>query len=103
MSQKAIQKIGDIGRIPSRILRYLLSDYHVESVDENTPFEERLRLIKREELLICVRAGLYGVMCGIGIVWITFLARPFEPNDFSNFVVSKATKSEHCLPVGQII
>jgi len=90
VSQKAIQKIGDIGRIPSRILRYLLSDYHVESVDENTPFEERLRLIKREELLICVRAGLYGVMCGIGIVWITFLARPFEPNDFSNNIKDTA-------------
>ncbi len=84
MSEKAIRTFEEIGRIPGRILKYLLSDHHVESIDENTPYEERLRLMKREELLICIRAGFYGVMCGIGIVWITFLARPFEPDNFTN-------------------
>lgn len=84
MSEKAIQTFEEVGRIPGRILRYLLSDHHVEAVDEDTPYEERLRLIKREELLISIRAGLYGTICGIVIVWVTFIARPFEPSDLTS-------------------
>ena len=84
MSEKAVRAIGEIGRFPGRILQFLLSDHHIDSVNENTTFEERLKMIKRVEMLICIRAGLYGVMCGIGIVWITFLARPLEPSNFSS-------------------
>ena len=81
MSVKAIQTFEEIGRIPGRVLKYLLSDHSLDFIDDDTSFEERLRLIKREEKMICVRASLYGVLTGIGIVWVTFLATPLEPND----------------------
>ncbi|HIG19694.1 MAG TPA: hypothetical protein EYQ78_02795, partial [Candidatus Poseidoniales archaeon] len=61
MPDSALQTFEEIGRIPGRILRYLLSDNDTELVDINTSFDERLRLIKREEKLICIRAGIYGV------------------------------------------
>ena len=83
MPESALRTFEEIGRIPGRILRYLLSDNDHELVDCETSFNERLELIKREEKLICIRAGLYGILCGISIVWITYLARPFEPSDLT--------------------
>ena len=85
MSEKAIQTFGEIGRIPGRILKYLLSDHSLDFIDDDTPFEERLRMIKREEKLICIRAAFYGVLSGLGIVWATYLATPLEPNNNSEF------------------
>jgi hypothetical protein len=83
MPESALRTFEEIGLIPGRILRYLLSDNDHELVDSDTSFNERLQLIKREEKLICIRAGMYGILCGISIVWITYLARPFEPSDLS--------------------
>ena len=83
MPDSALQTFEEIGRIPARVLCYLLSDNDGELVDSNTSFNERLRLIKREEKLICIRAGIYGVLCGIGIVWITYLARSLEPSNLT--------------------
>ncbi|HIG20188.1 MAG TPA: hypothetical protein EYQ78_05395 [Candidatus Poseidoniales archaeon] len=98
MPDSALQTFEEIGRIPGRILRYLLSDNDTELVDRNSPFDERLRLIKREEKLICIRAGIYGVLCGISIVWITYLARHFEPSDLTADL--KATAFYFAITIG---
>ena len=83
MPEKAIQTFEEIGRIPGRVLKYLLSDHSLDVIDDDTPFEERLRLIKREEKMICIRAALYGVLSGLGIVGVTYLATPLEPDNSS--------------------
>ena len=83
MPEKAIQTFEEIGRIPGRVLKYLLSDHSLDFIDDDTTFEERLRLIKREEKMICVRAALYGVLSGLGIVGATYLATPLEPDNSS--------------------
>ena len=76
MTEKALQTFEEIGRIPGRILKFLLSDHSLDFIDDNTSSEERLRLIKREEKLICIRAAMIGIISGLGIVWATFLATP---------------------------
>ena len=83
MPEKAIRTFEEIGRIPGRVLKYLLSDHSLDVIDDDTPFEERLRLIKREEKMICIRAALYGVLSGLGIVGATYLATPLEPDNSS--------------------
>ena len=83
MPEKAIQTFEEIGRVPGRVLKYLLSDHSLDVIDDDTPFEERLRLIKREEKMICIRAALYGVLSGLGIVGATYLATPLEPDNGS--------------------
>ncbi|MBT4066840.1 MAG: hypothetical protein HOE76_06445 [Euryarchaeota archaeon] len=84
MTEKALQTFEEIGRIPGRILKFLLSDHSLDFIDDNTSSEERLRLIKREEKLICIRAAMIGIISGLGIVWATFLATPLEPDSNSN-------------------
>ena len=83
MPEKAIQTFEEIGRVPGRVLKYLLSDHSLDFIDDDTPFEARLRLIKREEKMICVRAALYGVLSGLGVVGATYLATPLEPDNGS--------------------
>jgi len=98
MPDSALQTFEEIGRIPGRVLRYLLSDNDRELVDNNTPFDERLRLIKREEKLICIRAAMYGILCGIGIVWITYMVRSFEPINLTSDL--KATAFYFTITIG---
>ncbi len=98
MPDSALQTFEEIGRIPARVLGYLLSDNDGELVDNDTPFNERLRLIKREEKLICIRAAIYGVLCGIGIVWITYLARSLEPSNLTTDL--KATTIYFAIIIG---
>jgi len=39
--EKAIQTFEEIGRIPGRVLKYLLSYHSLDVIDDDTPFEKK--------------------------------------------------------------
>ena len=83
MAARVVATLEGLGKLPWRVLQFLLSDHHLDHVSDEMSRDERQKLMKTEERLMTLRAGLYGVLSGLGIVFVVLLAEPYRPQSFS--------------------
>ncbi len=83
MAARVVATLEGLGKLPWRVLQYLLADHHLDNLNESMSIDERQRLMKIEERLMVLRSGVYGILSGLGIVFIVLLAEDYRPETLS--------------------
>ncbi len=90
MALKVVKTVEEMGRLPLRILNFLLSEFHPKKQTDDLSLKERQDLMWREQLMMIIRAGLYGIMSGIGIVMVVLAAEPLRPESLTESWIESA-------------
>lgn len=83
MALKVAATLEEMGRLPMRVLNFLLSEFHPKQKTDALTLKERQNLMRTEQLMMIIRAGLYGIISGIGIVIVVLAAEPLRPESLT--------------------